>query len=211
MADGVLGIMNELGIKTPEWLSGTMTGMNEMLEGLSQIDITKPMSILTGGLQTIKGAVKSIVSLGGTIKLFNTADYSGYNEMVKKYEVLMDVWDQLLNKKKAYIKESYGAEATAAGTEALSLLNTEKEVTKRLGNSRLSAGSSAGSHSLGYRMWKGSVKYEGKNWQNVNGDVVKGLEDAGLGNAQFNGMNDMLNMTGKQLEWIKPTIPDCGR
>ena len=123
--------------------------------------------------------------------------------MVKKYEVLMDVWDQLLNKKKAYIKESYGAEATAAGTEALSLLNTEKEVTKRLGNSRLSAGSSAGSHSLGYRMWKGSVKYEGKNWQNVNGDVVKGLEDAGLGNAQFNGMNDMLNMTGKQLEWIK--------
>ena len=203
VADGVLGIMNELGIKTPEWLSGTMTGMNEMLEGLSQIDITKPMSILTGGLQTIKGAVKSIVSLGGTIKLFNTADYSGYNEMVKKYEVLMDVWDQLLNKKKAYIKESYGAEATAAGTEALSLLNTEKEVTKRLGNSRLSAGSSAGSHSLGYRMWKGSVKYEGKNWQNVNGDVVKGLEDAGLGNAQFNGMNDMLNMTGKQLEWIK--------
>lgn len=217
-ADGVLGIMNELGIKTPEWLSGTMEGMNEMLDGLSQIDLTKPMSVLTGGLQTIKGAVKSIVSLGGTIKLFNGADYSDYNEMVKKYGSLMDVWDQLLDKKRAYIKESYGAEAAKAGEEALSLLDTEREITKQLAERRLSSGSSAGSHSIWYRMWKGSYKADASTnkgvrnngtrkgdvqWDDVNEAVMRGLGSAGLGNVQFSSMNDMLNMTGEQLQWIK--------
>ena len=217
-ADGILGIMNELGIKTPEWLSGTMEGMNEMLDGLSQIDLTKPMSILTGGLQTIKGAVKSIASLGGTIKLFNGADYSDYNEMVKKYDTLMEVWDQLLDKKKAYIKESYGAEAAKAGEEALSLLETEKEITKQLAEKRLSSGSSAGSHSIWYRMWKGSYKADASTnkgvrnngtrkgnvqWDDVNEAVMRGLGSAGLGNVKFNSMNDMLNMTGEQLQWIK--------
>ena len=217
-ADGVLGIMNELGIKTPEWLSGTMEGMNEMLDGLSQIDLTRPMSVLTGGLQTVKGAVKSIVSLGGTIKLFNGADYSDYNEMVEKYGTLMEVWDQLLDKKKAYIKESYGAEAVKAGEEALNLLETEKEITKQLAEKRLSSGSSAGSHSIWYRMWKGSYKADASTnkgvrnngtrkgnvqWDDVNEAVMRGLGSAGLGNVKFNSMNDMLNMTGEQLQWIK--------
>ena len=148
VAEGVLGIINELGIETPAWLDGYMEGMNEIMNGLAQIDLTKPMTILTGGLQAIKGTVKSIVSLGGTISLFNSADYSDYNEMVAKYDVLLDVWDALLDKKKAYIKESYGAEATQAGAEALNLLNAEREVTKRLANSRLGSGSSIGSHSL---------------------------------------------------------------
>ncbi len=126
------------------------------------------------------------------------ADYSGYNAMVQKYDVLMDVWDQLLDKKKAYIKESYGAEATQAGSEALQLLNSEKEVTKQLAKSRLSSGSSGGSHSLWYRMWKGSYKWEGQNWRDVAGDISKSL-----GGVKFTQMEDMLNMSSKQLEWIK--------
>lgn len=126
------------------------------------------------------------------------ADYSGYNAMVQKYDVLMDVWDQLLNKKKAYIKESYGAEATKAGSEALRLLDSEKDVTRQLASSRLNAGKSAGSHSINYRMWKGSYKWEGQNWRDVAGDV-----SSQLGGVAFNDMYDMLNMSSEQLEWIK--------
>ena len=50
----VIGIMETLGTKTPEWLEGTMSGFGEMLDGLGSIDLMKPMSIVTGGLQTIK-------------------------------------------------------------------------------------------------------------------------------------------------------------
>lgn len=51
----VIGIMETLGVKTPEWLEGAMSGFGEMLNGLEKMDLTKPMSIVTGGLQTIKG------------------------------------------------------------------------------------------------------------------------------------------------------------
>lgn len=199
----VIDIMKTLGVKTPEWLEGTMSGFGEILNGLSNIDLTKPMSIVTGGLQTIKGALTSVISLGGLIPGFGGADYSSYNEMVSKYDDLLDTWDALLEKKRAYINESYGAEAIKAGDEALDLLNTEKEITKQLADSRLNSGSSAGSHSLWYRMWKGSYKFEGQNWRDVAGDVMRGLQKEGLGNVSFNGMGDMLNMTSEQLLWIK--------
>lgn len=148
-------------------------------------------------------AIGGALGLASSLSGMFGADYSGYEKMVAKYDVLLDVWDQLLDKKKAYIRESYSTEAVKAGEEALGLLDAEKEVNKRLAESRLSAGSSAGSHSLWYRMWKGSYKWEGKNWRNVNGEVTQGLKKAGLGDVKFNSMNDMLDMTGKQLEWIK--------
>lgn len=147
----------------------------------------------------IGGALGIASSLSG---MFG-ADYSGYNEMVAKYDVLLDVWDELLDKKRAYIKESYSTEAVKAGEEALGLLDAEKEVNKRLAEARLSSGKSAGSHSLWYRMWKGSYKWEGKNWRDVNGEITEGLKEAGLGDTRFGSMNDMLDMTGEQLEWIK--------
>lgn len=63
----VIGIMETLGLNTPKWLEDTMSGFGEMLDGLGSIDITKPMSIITGGLQTVKGALTSVISLGGLI------------------------------------------------------------------------------------------------------------------------------------------------
>lgn len=148
-------------------------------------------------------AIGAAIGLASSLSGMFGADYSEYNEMVAKYDVLLDVWDELLDKKKAYIKESYSTEAVKAGEEALGLLDAEEEVNKRLAEARLSSGSSAGSHSIGYRMWKGSYKWEGKNWRNVSQEVTRGLEEAGLGDVQFGDMNDMLDMTAGQLEWIK--------
>lgn len=202
-ANSIMNIMEELGVKSPKWLSGYMEGVGTTLDGLSEMDITKPMTIITGGLKATEGTVKEVVSLGGTIKAFKGADYSEYDAMVAKYSKLMNVWDELLDKKKAYINQSYGAEATKAGQEALDLLNTEKEANEILAKKRLSSGASTGSHSIWYRMWKGSYDYEGTNWRDVAGNITSGLSKAGLGNAKFNGMSDMLNMTGDQLSWIK--------
>ena len=90
-----------------------------------------------GGVEFGKNIVNNVISaIGGTIEVpfkmlgidlgLGGANYSDYNEMVAKYDVLLDVWDQLLDKKKAYINESYGAEATKAGKEALDLLKAER-------------------------------------------------------------------------------------
>lgn len=132
------------------------------------------------------------------MSFMKSADYDDYNELVEQYDTLIDVWDQLLDKKKAYIKESYGIEATKAGQEALDLLNSERKITRELASSRLDAGASSGSHSMNYRMWKGSYDYNGTNWKDVAGDISKSL-----GGVDFSSMWSMLDMSAEQLEWIK--------
>lgn len=162
-----------------------------------------------GGVEFGKNIVNNVISaIGGTIEVpfkmlgidlgLGGANYSDYNEMVAKYDVLLDVWDQLLDKKKAYINESYGAEATKAGKEALDLLKAEKDITRELASERLDAGASAGSHSMAYRMWQGSYKYEGQNWKDVAGEI-----SSALGGVEFSSMWNLLYMSADQLEWIK--------
>lgn len=126
------------------------------------------------------------------------ADYDEYNKMKEQYEGLINVWDDLIGKKKQYLSESWGTEAKNAGKEALSILQSEVEQTKVVAKARLDSGSSWGSHSIWYRMWKGSYKYNGQNWQDVAGDISRQLNGV-----KFTEMEDMLNMTSEQLLWIK--------
>ena len=114
-----------------------------------------------------------------------------------RYDNLLDIWDELLDKKKAYINESYGAEASKAGEEALNIAKNELDVQKKLAEARLSAGSSIGSHSQGYRMWKGSYKWEGQNWRDVAGEISR---EYGV---TFNEMKDMINMSPEVLQSIR--------
>ena len=73
------------------------------------------MSNAVGGIFDTVGSIFGIKGAGG---IFHGADYSGYNEMVAQYDNLSDIWDEPLDKKKAYINESYGAEASKAGEES---------------------------------------------------------------------------------------------
>lgn len=192
----ISGILNEVGgavSKMGGSAGGTMQKVSSVAN--STLSLASTGASIGGPWGAAIGGALGLAS--GLVGVLG-ADYSEYNSMVQKYDVLMDVWDELLNKKKAYIKESYGAEATKAGAEALRLLQSEKEVSKQLAQSRLRAGSSAGSHSRGYRMWKGSSKWNGQNWRNVAGDISNQL-----GGVKFDGMDDMLNMSAQQLEWIK--------
>lgn len=47
-------------------------------------------------------------------------------------------------------------------------------------------------------MWQGSYDYNGQNWKDVASEISRAL-----GGVKFTSMEDMLNMTSKQLLWIK--------
>lgn len=64
-AQSIMGIMGQLGVEAPEWMNQYISGVGQVINGLSSIDLTKPMSLVTGGLETVKGALTSILSLGG--------------------------------------------------------------------------------------------------------------------------------------------------
>lgn len=168
----VIGIMETLGVKTPEWLEGTMSGFGEMLDGLGSIDLMKPMSIVTGGLQTVKGALTSVISLGGLIPGFGGADYSGYEKMKAQYEHLITIWDELINKKMEYIDINYGTEAMKAAEEAEQLVNIQISRQRQLIKQLASSGASAGSHSLGYRIAKRLSPEDFKRISDLAGEKI---------------------------------------
>ena len=155
------------------------------------------------GLGFLKGAgpyaaaASAALSIGGSlIKAFG-ADYSSYNKAKSEYDNLTSIWDSLISKKTEYMNIHWGTEATEASKEAQEMLKAEIEQTKVIAKKRLNSGSSAGSHSIWYRMWKGSYKYNGQNWRDVAGEISSKY------GVQFNGMEDMLNMDADTLSKIK--------
>lgn len=193
----VIGIMETLGVKTPEWLEGTMSGFGEMLNGLERIDLTKPMSIVTGGLQTVKGALTSIISLGGLIPGLGGADYSRYNKMVAQYEQLSTIWDELIDKKKEYIDISYGTEALKAGQEALDIIEKSQQAQRNLAKARASSGSSIGSHSIAYRQNERLGGYASELYKYVSK------------NGNYNDItNALLGASEEQLKNVKEQMPE---
>lgn len=155
------------------------------------------------GLGFLKGAgpyaaaASAALSIGGSlIKAFG-ADYSSYNKAKAEYGNLTSIWDSLISKKTEYMNIHWGTEATEASKEAQEMLKAEIEQTKVIAQKRLNSGASAGSHSIWYRMWKGSYKYNGQNWRDVAGEISSKY------GVQFNGMEDMLNMDADTLSKIK--------
>ena len=142
-------------------------------------------------------AASAALSIGGSlIKAFG-ADYSSYEKAKAEYDNLTSIWDSLISKKTEYMNIHWGTEATEASKEAQEMLKAEIEQTKVIAQKRLNAGASAGSHSIKYRMWKGSYKYNGQNWRDVAGEISSKY------GVQFNGMEDMLNMDSDTLSKIK--------
>lgn len=155
------------------------------------------------GLGFLKGAgpyaaaASAALNIGGSlIKAFG-ADYSSYNKAKAEYDNLTSIWDSLISKKTEYMNIHWGTEATEASKEAQEMLKAEIEQTKVIAQKRLNSGASAGSHSIWYRMWKGSYKYNGQNWRDVAGEISSKY------GVQFNGMEDMLNMDADTLSKIK--------
>ena len=155
------------------------------------------------GLEFLEGAgpyaaaASAALSIGGSlIKAFG-ADYSSYEKAKAEYDNLTSIWDSLISKKTEYMNIHWGTEATEASKEAQEMLKAEIEQTKVIAQKRLNSGSSAGSHSIWYRMWKGSYKYNGQNWRDVAGEISSKY------GVQFNGMEDMLNMNSDTLSKIK--------
>lgn len=155
-----------------------VSGLGDAAAGVGQImsgDIVGGIMNTAKGIGTIVNAVEGLFG----------ADYSSYNHLVEQYERLIDVWDDLLDKKREYLDTSYGAEALRAEKEMTDILAKETEAWRELGRERLNAGASAGSRSIGNRIikqmsaedWGDITKALGQNARKLLGDRLTGLFD----------------------------------
>ena len=200
--DPVIGLFKAMGEE--DSILGQITGgaSNAISSAANTVSAFNTLSTVKGlgfleGAGPYAAAASAALSIGGSlIKAFG-ADYSSYNKAKAEYDNLTSIWDSLISKKTEYMNIHWGTEAAEASKEAQEMLKAEIEQTKVIAQKRLNAGASAGSHSIKYRMWKGSYKYNGQNWRDVAGEISSKY------GVRFNGMEDMLNMNADTLSKIK--------
>lgn len=170
-------------------LGNKIAGISDALGGVGQtaMGVGQIMSgdIVGGAMSAVSGISSVVKALDG---LFG-ADYSRYNEMKSQYEALDSVWDTLIDKKKEYIKMSYGDEAYKVGKEAETLINQQTQRYYELLNELRQSGSSIGSSSLGKRIEKRLSK---KDWDRISGAVGESVTNA----------ESLLNLSAEQLKEV---------
>ena len=175
---------------------GSIVGM---FAGLTEAIAEKGLDgFLSDAFEDIGTATtKSFKTLFGINIGLSGADYDDYKDAKTEYENLINVWDTLIQRKQEYLSENWGTEATAASQEAMRLLQSQIEQTKEIAKERLKSGASAGSHTIGYRMWQGSYDYNGTKWRDVADEISSKY------GVKFTSMSDMLDMDADTLEKIQ--------
>lgn len=164
------------------------------------------------GMEFLKGAGPYGAAIAGGLSVASSvissfgADYSAYNKAKVRYENLTSIWDELISKKREYMNIHWGTEAANAAKEAKEMLDAEIEITKSTAKSRLSSGKSAGSHSIGYRIWNkyGDNSKKSPNnplsslkWKDVAPEISQKY------GVKFENASDFLDMSPEVLNEIR--------
>ncbi|WP_106827631.1 coiled-coil domain-containing protein [Parabacteroides pacaensis] len=117
------------------------------------------------------------------------------DNMLEEAEVMREVWDDILERQKEYLSNSTGTDAKKSYEESLNILKQQEEVSRKIAQETLKIKNH--SHSMDYRMWSGSYKYDGQNWRDVTGEIKE------LTGISVNGMQDIANMSADNLRLLR--------
>lgn len=213
IGDSVGGVMGDIIKTTSEFSVSVLSMVNGIVslatystEGIkassqaakTAIEAVEKASII---LQVVSAAFQIATKI---MSLFG-ANYDKYNEEKKAVEALSEVWDDVIAKKKEYIKMSYADEARKATAETISMLEKEAQAYRNLGKTRLNSGASAGSHSIGIRIKKTLMGDSALMRQFQAGLAAAG---ANYNDVIFGRMEGLFNLTSEQLEKLKTTAPE---
>ncbi len=213
IGDSVGGVMGDIIKTTSEFSVSVLSMVNGIVslatystEGIkassqaakTAIEAVEKASII---LQVVSAAFQIATKI---MSLFG-ANYDKYNEEKKAVEALSEVWDDVIAKKKEYIKMSYADEARKATAETISMLEKEAQAYRNLGKTRLNSGASAGSHSIGIRIKKTLMEDSALMRQFQAGLAAAG---ANYNDVIYGRMEGLFNLTSEQLEKLKTTAPE---
>lgn len=213
IGDSVGGVMGDIIKTTSEFSVSVLSMVNGIVslatystEGIkassqaakTAIEAVEKASIILQVISATFQIATKIMSLFG-------ANYDKYNEEKKAVEALSEVWDDIIAKKKEYIKMSYAEEARKETAETISLLEKEAQAYRNLGKTRLNSGASAGSHSIGIRIKKTLMKDSALMSQFQAGLAAAG---ANYNDVIYGRMEGLFNLTSEQLEKLKTTAPE---
>lgn len=200
VANASLDLADTLGIKLPEGIAQSIQGLEGFNGGLRDL---ASGNVVKGAIGMIGGLVNTFNGIGNAITgLFGSSNTEWIN-LNDRYQRLVDVWGELVDRKKEYLSQSWGSETNAIASEIEDLYKAQQTMAKTVAEARL-AYRQKGDHSVGYDMWNGRKEYEGYAWKDIAGEIQKALGIA------FNSQSDLIKlatMTDEQYEWIMKTYP----
>lgn len=200
VANASLDLADTLGIKLPEGMDQAIKGFDGISSGFKDI---ASGNMVSGAIKMIGGAINMFAGLGKTMTSIFGSSNTEWIELNDQYQRLVDVWGELIDRKKEYLSQSWGSETNAIASEIQDLYEAQQVMAKTVAEARLKY-RQAGDHSVGYNMWNGRKEYEGYAWKDIAGEIQKALGIA------FNSQSDLIKlatMTDEQYEWIMKTYP----
>lgn len=188
----LVDMLTNLGIKVPESISRTLSGLGQVMDGLAEIDLTKPMSAVTGVIHVLAGVTKTIGSIFGLGSDNGVAQYKALREQL---EAINDLYKKIIDKSKEKIVFGGGFASVEAAKEANEALEKQIENYRRLAEVGGKAGSSAGSHSYAYR----TNERLKKSWNDISRSIGQNISS----------VQQMYELSGEQLEIIRRDFPEA--
>lgn len=153
---------------------------------------TRSISALTGGVSNAVNSLKSGDFFGALNSMytgftdgvmdvfFSDTTTAKYEQAKENYNNLVEVWDKLIERKKAYLELAYTGEISGTNEEMRKILDDNQKAARTLGKQFLNSGASWKTHSQGVRQregisddaWKQFYQYAYKN--NVSTSVASG-------------------------------------
>lgn len=190
--NNLVDMLTNLGVEAPESISGALSGLGQIMNGLESIDLTKPFSIISSTTGILAGITKTISSFFGGPD--GTAYYEGVKEQL---EAINKVYDRIIDKSKEGIVFGGGFASVKSAIQALD--NYEKKVInlQKIATASGRAGASWKSHSAEWH-------------SNKNVGAVGGFEQMSdiLGKS-ISSMTDLYSLSGDELFIIQSRMPEA--
>ena len=181
----LMDTLSNFGVSMPESIEKVVSGMGKAFDGLASIDVTKPMTLITGTLKVMAGYSEAIAGIFGG-KSNATKNYANLREELGKY---IDVLEQVIDSQKEAMDGMVGTAALIASKKVTDAIDKEIESYRKLAEAAGAAGGGTFSHSYRYRT--------DKRLKNYFDDISKSAGQT------VDSVTDLYNMTPEQLEKIR--------
>ncbi|MCM1079696.1 MAG: tape measure protein [Bacteroidales bacterium] len=189
--DELPGLLDKIGLGSlGDKVSSGLSAFNNASGSAADFASGNYIGALSKGISAIAD-FGSALGIGG-------ADYSEWEAAVAKYSSLCDVWEDVLKDQRDVIDKARGVyETMEAYNKAQDTIQKQVDAQRAMGAAALGSGSSAGSHSIHYRMWQGSYKSAyGRTWNAVADEIG------------ISSLYDLLDMSAEQLKDIRAEYSD---
>lgn len=189
VASAITGALESFGVEIPEEIGGAISGFGQTLDSLASIDVTKPMSIVTGAIGAVGGLVEGIFSLFGSAKELSQETIDAYNNY-------MSVIDDLIAKQEELIQSTAGSSAVVLAKETQAMIQKQTDATRAIGKDYFNSGAGLFKSSHGVKQMSVIQNYR------------KELQGIGIDISQWGGRaTEIFDLSGEELAKMQKEFP----